>query len=168
MAGSFRPASPSIRTAGRSPGRPPRSGTKSFTVTATDSSSPKALTATVNLSISVVAALAVTTTSLPTAQTGTVYPGATLGVERQLPVTWAVSSGAVPAGLALDPTTGAICTPSGPGAVSTFTVTATDSTGPAALTATANLSISVASQPLAVTTTSLPSGQVNVVYPGQP
>ncbi len=148
-------------------GTPTTAGTKSFTVTTMDSTTPKAETAIVALSISVVAALSVTTKSLPTAQVGTVYPGQRSRRRPDRPRHLEGQHRALPAGLTINANSGAITgTPTGPGALASFTVTATDSTTPTTLTATANLSISVASQPLAVTTTSLPGGQVGNPYPG--
>jgi len=58
------------------------------------------------------------------------------------PYTWSITSGSLPAGLSLDPATGAISgTPTG-AETGTFTVTVTDSDSPAA-TASASLSIGV-------------------------
>ena len=89
-------------------------------------------------------ALAVTTTSLPAGTVETPYAGATLASSGgTLPITWQVTSGSLPTGLSLDPTTGAITgTPTGPAGTSNFTVTATDSGSPAQ-TASGNLSLSV-------------------------
>ncbi len=115
-------------------GTPTAAGTKTFSVTATDSTSPTAETSRTNLSITVEAALAVTTKTLPGGQDGSVYLGATLAsTGGTAPVTWTVSNGALPAGLTLNPSGGAITgTPTGAGAVDSFTVAATDSTAPAA------------------------------------
>ena len=144
-------------------------GTDSFTVTATDSETPTHATATANLSITItVAALSVTTTSgsLPLGVVSTVYPGATLQATGGIqPYSWAVTTGSLPAGLSLNPSTGAISgTPTASGTVN-FTVTVTDSETPTAKTATANLSI-VVNPAVSVTTTSLPGGVIGTAYPG--
>jgi hypothetical protein len=72
---------------------------------------------------------AVQPSSLPDAQVGVLYQQ-TLTVTGGLPpIAWSVSAGALPAGLALNPSTGEISgTPTAAG-VGVFTVTATDSAG---------------------------------------
>ena len=151
-------------------GTPTKSGVISFTVTATDSSAPKAEVSQAALTIDVAPALTVTTKSLSPGQVGIAYPGSTLASSGgNAPVTWALTSGSLPAGLTLDAATGAITgTPTGSGATSSFTVTATDSSTPASLSASAALSIKVASPPLNITSPggALPGGQVGVTYPG--
>ena len=53
--------------------------------------------------------LNITTTSMPSANAGTAYPTATLAASGGVtPETWSVTAGALPAGLALDATTGAL------------------------------------------------------------
>jgi hypothetical protein len=151
-------------------GTPTKSGVISFTVTATDSSAPKAEVSQAALSIDVASALNVTTKSLSPGQVGIAYPGSTLASSGgTAPVTWAVTSGSLPAGLTLNAATGAITgTPTGSGATSSFSVTATDSSTPVALSASATLSIKVASPALNITTLAgaLLGGQVGVTYPG--
>jgi hypothetical protein len=151
-------------------GTPTKSGVISFTVTATDSSAPRAEVSQAALSIDVAAALNVTTKSLSPGQVGIAYLGSTLASSGgTAPVTWALTSGTLPAGLILNATTGAITgTPTGSGATSSFTVTATDSSTPAALRASAALSIKVSSPPLNITSPggALPGGQVGVAYSG--
>jgi hypothetical protein len=152
-------------------GTPTASGTSNFTVTVTDSETPTAKTATANLSITVNPTLSLTTTSpLPAGVIGTIYPGATLQAAGGIsPYTWAVTTGSLPAGLTLNPATGAISgTPGGTftGAVN-FTVTVTDNESPTKKTATANLSITISAPALSVTTTTLAGGSVNIVYTNQ-
>ena len=149
-------------------GTPTAAGTKTFSVTATDSTSPTAETSRTNLSMTVEAALAVTTKTLPGGQNGSVYLGATLASTAGLPVPWKVSNGALPVGLTLNPSSGAITgTPTGAGAVASFTVAATDSSAPARQTATANLSIKILSVTLAIVPpASLPAGIVAGTYRG--
>ena len=72
--------------------------------------------------------VAVTTPSLPAATAGQAYTASLSAADGTAPYTWAVTSGSLPAGLTLDPATGAISgTPTAAGS-STITVTATDST----------------------------------------
>jgi len=115
-----------------------------FTVQATDSTSPTAQTATANLSITVtVAPLVITTTNLQNALVNTSYNQTLTFTGGTNPVTWAVTTGTLPVGLVLNATNGNISgTPTTAG-TSNFTVTATDSTTPTPQTATANLSITV-------------------------
>ena len=141
-------------------GTPTALGTSSFTVTATDSSSP-AKTATTNLSITVSAPpLSVTTTFLPSGIVGVAYSATLAATGGITPYTWALTSGSLPAGLSLNASSGAITgTPSASGS-SGLTVLVTDSSSPAK-SASASLSITVA---FSVTTTSLPSGVVGNSY----
>jgi hypothetical protein len=132
-------------------------GTSSFTVQATDSSSP-AQTATANLSITVSSApvaLSVMTTSLPGGTVGTTYTTTLAATGGTAPYTWSVTAGSLPAGLTLDASTGVVSgTPTAAG-TSSFTVQATDSSSPTQ-TATANLALIIA--PAGVTVTGTTSG----------
>jgi Putative Ig domain len=145
-------------------GRPSVAGTASFTVQVGDAENPAA-TASANLSITVtVNPLTVTTAALPAATADVSY-SAKLAVSGGIaPYTWSVTQGSLPAGLKLDPSTGAISgKPTAPGTAS-FTVTVGDAENPAA-TASANLSITVTAAPLVITTTSvLPSGTAGAPY----
>ena len=129
-----------------------------------DAENPAA-TASANLSITVtVNPLTVTTAALPAATADVSY-SAKLAVSGGIaPYTWSVTQGSLPAGLKLDPSTGAISgKPTAPGTAS-FTVTVGDAENPAA-TASANLSITVTAAPLVITTTSvLPSGTAGAPY----
>ena len=115
-------------------GTPVSASTSIFTVTATDSTTPLPQSASARLSITVnPAGLIVTTTSVPAAEVGSPYAGATLmSTGGTAPVSWSVSHGKLPKGLSLDSGTGDISgTPTAAGS-STFTVTATDSSTPKA------------------------------------
>jgi hypothetical protein len=124
-------------------GTPTTATTSNFTVQAADASTPQQ-TATKALSIIVNAApLAVTTTTLPNGTVGIAYNTTLQSSGGTPPVMWAVTVGTVPAGLALNTSTGAITgSPTTTGA-SSFTVQATDSATPTAQTATQALSITV-------------------------
>ena len=149
-------------------GTPTKAGVTAFSVTATDSSTPKPETSKVALTIAVNPSLAVTTKSLPSGQVGVAYPGATLAsTGGTAPVTWSVTAGSLPAGLSLNAGTGAITGTPTASSSAAFTVTATDSSTPVALTASAGFSIKVTSAPLNITSSgSLVGGQVGVTYPG--
>ena len=146
-------------------GTPTTAGTPSFTVTATDSETPTAHTATKNLSITVNPQLSVTTSSLGAAVVGTAYNQTLAAAGGITPYTWAVTTGSLPAGLSLNASTGVITgTPTGPlVGTDNFTVTATDSESPTK-TASANLSISVSAPPLSVTTSTLAAGTLGIAY----
>jgi hypothetical protein len=101
-----------------------------FTVQAADTSNPQQ-TAQATLSITrTVGPLKITTTSLHAGTAGSSYSAFLQSSGGTPPVTWSVSVGSLPAGLTLNPSTGAISgTPSAVGTTS-FTVTATDASTP--------------------------------------
>ena len=136
-----------------------------FTVKVTDASMASAGpgSATQQLSIAVNAAvptLKITTTSpLPSGSVGGLYSAALLSTGGTAPISWSATS--LPAGLAIDPTTGTITgTPTAVGAASVM-VTATDSGSPQQ-TAQATLSLTVAQ--LMITTTSLLNPMLGEAY----
>lgn len=119
-------------------GTPTASGTYLLTVQLADSSG---LTASKQFTLTVSTGLSILTTSLPNGSVGTIYPTQTLTAGGgQPPYRWAVTTGTLPPGLALDPVFGRISgTPTANGK-STFTLTVTDNQ---ANTATGTLSITV-------------------------
>ena len=134
----------------------------SLTFRVTDSGAP-AQTATRVLTLSTVQPLSVTTASLPDGKVGTVYTQTLAAVGGTAPLTWALTSGALPGGLALNANTGAISgTPTEAVAGRSLTFTVTDSGNPVQ-TATRVLTLTIA-QPLAITTESLPDGVVGASY----
>jgi hypothetical protein len=166
QAGSSLPPGLSINSStGVISGTPTATGTFNVTVTAADSSTPTAQTASATFSISIATApLSVATTGLPNGVMGQAYTGATLqSAGGNPPVTWTISVGSLPTWASLNASTGAITgTPTATGTTN-FTVKATDSSTPTAQTATKALSITVASA-LSITTTSLPNGTVGSSY----
>jgi hypothetical protein len=148
-------------------GTPTTAGTSTFTVTVTDSATPTADTATASLALTIGAAtpVSIATTSLPDAQQGIAYSQLLAATGGAPPYTWSVSSGSLPDGLTLNPSTGVISgTPTGSGA-STFTVEATDSLTPTAQTTTQSLTLTVdAAAQLAITTTALPEATQATAY----
>jgi len=104
-------------------GTPLTAGTYNVTVQAVDSAGQVVSKA---LSFVVAAVLSITTTSIPNATTGVAY-NATLTVSGSTPpITWAVSSGQLPAGLSLSSSGNITGTPSSAGSL-TFVAQATDS-----------------------------------------
>ena len=97
--------------------------------------------------------LVLTTTSLPAGTVGVPYSQALTATGGQSPYTWSLSSGALPAGLTLNASTGTISgSPTAPGTAD-FTAEVTDGNG---TTATSALSIGIASPVVAPTTDTLP------------
>jgi hypothetical protein len=143
-------------------GTPTAAGTFNFTAKVTDSETPQ-VSVSANLSITIIAQLAITTNALPQGVVNTAYSGATLQATGGVtPYTWSISSGSLPPGLILNGSTGAITgTPTSAGTFN-FTAKVVDS-GTPQQNATKNLSI-VVNGPLAITTSSLPSGVLNQAY----
>ena len=135
-----------------------------LTIVVTDSSSP-ALTQSAALTLTVSSAsLVISTSSLPSGQTGVAYSSTLAATGGVSPYTWSLASGTLPAGLTLSASTGAITgTPSAAVASTPLTFKVTDSSSPA-LTQTANLTLTVSPVSLVIATSSLPNGQTGVAY----
>jgi Putative Ig domain len=117
--------------------------------------------ATVGITVTAVPALNVP--ALPSATKGSPYSQKVSATGGAGTLTYSIKSGsgALPAGLALsgDTISG---TPTGPAGTSTFTLQVTDSSTAGAMSATQQLSITVAA--LSITTTALPNGSVSGAY----
>jgi hypothetical protein len=88
---------------------------------------------TAQLTMTIVAALSIATTSLPGGSIGASYTATLQAAGGTAPYTWAISTGSLPAGLTLNGSTGVISgTPTAAGS-NTFTVQVTDSTGALAI-----------------------------------
>jgi Putative Ig domain len=136
-----------------------------FTVTVTATSvTDTSLSATASLSVPVNPAISTAAGDLAGGMVGMAYSVTLAAAGGIAPYTWTVTSGALPAGLSLNGSTGAITgTPTAAGSPS-FTVTLTD-TGSPALTATATFSIAIAAAPAIVfSTTTLAGGTVGTAY----
>jgi Putative Ig domain len=133
-------------------------------VAATDSQNP-AVTATAAESITVnVAALVVTTTSLPKATAGVSYSATLAATGGIKPYTWSVGAGTLPPGLKLQAATGVISgTPTAGGSFSLPAEVTDAETPPMAASGTVSVSVRVA--PLVVTTgNTLPSTGIGDPY----
>jgi hypothetical protein len=97
--------------------------------------------------------LVLTTTSLPAGTVGVAYSQALSATGGQSPYTWSLSSGALPAGLTLDASTGTISGSPTAAGTADFTAEVTDGNG---TTATSALSIGIASPVVAPTNPTLP------------
>jgi hypothetical protein len=111
--------------------------------------------------------LVISTSSLPGGTAGTAYHAVVSATGGLTPYAWSMVSGSLPAGLSLNPTSGAISgTPAAAGSFA-FTVQVTDGQVPADV-ATAALSIAVAAvpspAPVSITTTTLPNARRNRNY----
>ncbi len=136
-------------------GTPTAAGTSNFTVTVTDVNGAAASETT---SITVIAAPAVAFTP-PPGEVGVAYTAQPTASGGTSPYTWTVSAGTLPAGLAIDPGTGAITgTPTAASAAS-VTIRATDAVGG---TATQARTITIVLAP--TLTGTLPAGQLSVPY----
>src|ERR1035441_4170355 len=139
-------------------GTPHNSGTFQLTASVVDvalQSVTEDLTITINP-----AALGITTSSLPAGTVGVAYSQALGASGGSPPYSWAVASGALPAGLSLA-AGGTLSGTPGTAGPSSFTVRVTDS---ASATATAALSLTINPAALGITTSSLPAGTVGVAY----
>ena len=137
-----------------------------LTFEVTDSTTPTPQTATVSLTLTVTSGrLTITTASLPNGQIGVPYSAVLTASGGTTPYTWALTSGTLPAGLTLNAQTGQISgTPAASVTNTPLAFKVTDSTAPTAQTATANLTLTIASGTLTITTASLPSGEISVPY----
>ena len=140
-------------------GTPSGSGTSNFTVQATDANGNIGSRAyTVNIGT---ATLTVNPASLPNGSQGIAYSQTVTASGGTAPYTFALISGALPAGLSLNAASGAITgTPSGSG-TSNFTVQATDSNGNIGSRAYA---VNIGTAPLTVNPASLPNGSQGIAY----
>ena len=152
-------------TTGALTGSPTSSGSSLFVAKVTDNA---AQSDTQELSIAVAPAPvpppAITTASLPGGTVGVFYNQTLAASGGTTPYSWSLASGSLPAGLSLNSSTGAITgIPAGPGTTTTFTARVTEA-GASARSDTQGLSIAIVVAPLAIATTSLPSGIVGVPY----
>jgi len=148
-------------TTGILSGTPTAGGTSTISVTVTDA---VGATATASLSLTV-AGNTISPATLPAGTVGVVYPAATLMVAGATVANWAVTVGTLPAGLALNATTGVISgTPTAAGS-STFSVTASFGSATAALPPVVQ-SFTLVINPLpSVTVTGLPTTGVAATQP---
>ena len=151
------PGGLALSTGGSIAGTANAAGSFSFTVQVADS---LAVTATKKLSIAVTAGLSITTAAaLPNASINVSYSQTLAAAGGAPPYTWALTAGALPAGLTLNAAGAITGTPTAAGPFQ-FTATVTDS---AAATASQQFTLSV-SGGLAVSTTTLPGGAVGAFY----
>jgi hypothetical protein len=152
-------------------GTPTASATAvALTFTVTDSGNPaqnKSVTLSLTISPATPPPLTITTSSLPNGQVGVAYQATLTATGGTAPLSWALTTGTLPAGLTLTGATGLISgTPTASATAVALTFTVTDSGNPAQQkSVTLSLTVTAANaQPLNITTTSLPPGRVGVAY----
>ena len=137
------------------------STTASETVTATSIANTSA---TASVTITVNAILTIATNSLQVATKGVSYFGVVTATGSTGPFTWTVSSGSLPAGLSLLPSTSDSVTISGvPTTVGTSKFTMEVTANGTSVTQSLNITVNPP-PPLSVATRSLPAGTVGVAY----
>ena len=136
------PSGLTLSSAGVLSGTPAAAGTFSFTVTITDAGTQ---TASALLQITVASApLMITTSVLPNGEINAAYVATLSATGGRAPYTWSLTTGALPTGLTLDSSTGAISgTPSQAVTNTPLTFKVADSTSPTALTQSVNLTLTV-------------------------
>ena len=140
---------------------------EAVTLQVTDSGTPRQ-SSSQSLSVTISpTTLRVTTTSLPSGQVSTPYSATLAASGGTPPYQWSVSSGALPSGLTLAPSTGVISgTPTAAENAEAVTLQVTDS-GTPRQSSSQSLSVTInsaSSTTLRVATASLPSGQVGTPY----
>jgi uncharacterized protein YhjY with autotransporter beta-barrel domain len=153
------PAGLTLASDGTISGTPSGGGSSTFTIQATDSANDTGSRSyTVNIGTN---SLTVNPANLPNGTQGTPYGQTVSASNGTGPYTFAVTAGALPAGLALNANTGAISgTPSANG-VSTFTIQATDA---GANTGSRAYSVTIGAAPLAINPASLPPATQGTAY----
>jgi lysophospholipase L1-like esterase len=150
-------------------GTPATRGRYRFTARVVDSSAPpQTASAPVTIRAAAAAPLVVGTSAAPDATTGQVYAFQLAATGGLGTLRWAVTSGALPAGLNLNAATGQITGAPTAAGTSSFTVRAKDSSSPPTVArASEKITVNPASAPLAVTTISLPNVTAGQTYATQ-
>jgi len=143
------PTGLTLSTAGQISGTPTAAGASNFTVKVTDSAATP-LSVQQQLSITVIVPLSITTAILTDGMVGTAYTATVQASGGTPPLTWSLSGGALPAGLALNATTGVISGIPTTAGSAPFDISVTDSGNP----------VQSVSQSLAITIN--PAGTISV------
>jgi large repetitive protein len=162
------PAGVTLSPTGSFSGTPTAAGSFNFTVTATDSSTGTGAPFTGNrpYTLTVTApTVVVSPTTLPAPTAGVAYSQTVTASGGTAGYTFAITSGALPAGLSLDPG-GTVTGTATAGGTFTFTITATDSsTGTGApFTGSQSYTFTVDAPTITVSPASLPNGRAGTAY----
>jgi Putative Ig domain len=157
------PAGLTLASTGTISGTPTANGVANFTAAVTDHSNPIQIT-TAPFVITVAGApLSIATPALGSATVGTTYSQSLRAIGGSAPYSWSITSGSLPAGLTLTPSTGAISGVPTTSGTSTFIATVADSGSPRQ-----SLSVSsrivVAPTPVSIVASALPSIIVGGAY----
>jgi uncharacterized protein YhjY with autotransporter beta-barrel domain len=145
LSGGALPAGLALSPGGVVSGTPTAAGAFAFTVNITDANG-QAGTASLTLTVGN-SAITVTPATLPAGTQGVAYSQRLTATGGIAPYSFAVSSGALPAGLTINATTGVIAgTPTGSGDA-TFAITVSDSTGGTPSTATISYTLRIVARP---------------------
>jgi len=142
-------------------GTPTASGTFAFTVTATDANAQSGSQA-YSLAVAV-PTLTIAPATLPAGDIGTAYSQTLTTTGGTAPYTYALDSGALPAGLTLSNAGVLSGTPTAAGTFN-FVVRSTDSTGGTAATATRSYALTIAAATIAIAPATLPGAVVGSAY----
>ena len=135
-AGALPPGLSLAPATGQISGTPTTQGTYPLTVEVTDSSllppsnQPQTATQALSLTVGPPNALVIVTTSLPEAESASLYSQTILESGGVGPYNWTITNGILPSGMSLDATTGAISGTATAIATNTFTIQVTDSESP--------------------------------------
>jgi len=163
VSGGSLPAGLSPSAAGVISGTPSAAGTFPFTVRVTDSSSPTPQAATQLLSITIASVLNFPAPSLPRGIQGLPYPSASCSASGGTPPYSFVTIGALPAGLAMNPSTCAITGMPTAAVGTAFTIKVTDSGIPGPQSASQPASIAIGPA-FGITTSTVPNGLTGQPY----
>lgn len=158
------PSGITLSSTGLFAGTPSVSGTFTFTIGATDSSAGTGAPFSVSKSYTLAVSpptITIAPNTLPNGQVGTAYPLVSLAAGGGTgPYTFRVTSGALPAGLALG-SSGLLSGTATQGGSFTFTVTATDASN---YTGSQTYSVTLSGATLTITPSTLPVAQLSTAY----
>ncbi len=157
------PVDLTLSTSGDISGTPTTAGTFAFIVQAVNAAGTDSTDLSITIASPTTPGLPViTTSSLPSGTRGTAYT-ASLSATGTAPITWALTSGALPRGLELNTSGDISGTPTQAGTF-TFTVQATNSVGTASMSFTITIATPTVPGSPSITTTSLSSGTAGTAY----
>jgi len=162
------PSGLSLSSGGHFTGTPTQSGSYSFVIKVTDSTTPVGITTTkpITINVSTPGQVIITTASITKGQAGIAYSFLLSATGGTTPYTWSLASGALPSGLSLNFSTGEISGTTNESGIWNFTLMVTDSTpdSPGEYTKDFSLQIDPAFLLDITTTSPLVTGQADIAY----